>query len=89
MLPLTFPNEGLLPEKVLFPITTLTLPCHNTNKIVISEEAPQVYYLKIMLKIVKHVVNHLSKNSQILVAHICGVSLALFNSHKEACLTEN
>lgn len=61
MPPFTFPNEELLPEKVLFQITTLMFPCQNTNKIVIFEGGPQVYYLKIMLKIVKRVVNQLSK----------------------------
>lgn len=61
MLPFTFPNEELLPEKVLFLITMLMFPRHNTNEIAIFEGAPQVYYLKIMLKIVKRVVNQLSQ----------------------------
>lgn len=62
VLPFTFTNEELLPETFFFfPNTMLTFPCHNTNKITISEGAPPVYYLKIMLKIVKLIVNQLSK----------------------------
>lgn len=62
VLPSTFPNEELLPEKVLFLISVLMLPHHTTNKIEILEGAPLVYYLKIMLKVVKCIVNQLSKN---------------------------
>lgn len=50
--------------------------CHITNKIAIFEEAPWVYYLKILLKMVKCIPNEPSKR-------------AVKYSHREACLTEN
>lgn len=76
MVPCTFQKEELLPENILSPITVFTFPCHMANKIVITEGAPWVYYLKILLKMVKWIHNEPSKK-------------AVKYSHKEACLTEN
>lgn len=69
-------NEEFLPENILGPITMLTLPHHIANKIAIPEDAPWVYYLKILLKIIKCIHNEPSKR-------------AVKYSQSEACLTQN
>lgn len=76
MVPCTFPNKELLPENILGPITMLTFPRHIANKTAIFEGIPWVYYLKILLKMVKYIHNEPSKK-------------AVKYSHKEACLTQN
>lgn len=63
MAPCTFPNKELLPENILGPITTLTLPHHIANKTAIFEGIPWVYYLKILLKMIKYIHNEPSKKS--------------------------
>lgn len=87
-LPSTFPQEKLLPEKVLFLITVLMFPHHVTNKIEILEGGPLVYHLKIMLKTVKCIVTQLSKNQSSTGCTFIRCQSNTLNSHKEACLTK-